>query len=447
MRISSDLGAVVAKNAQMAAPAQYVFYSWQSDLPAAHNRSFIESAIEAALSQINEGASVESSPRGEMVLDKDTKGVGGSPVVTETIVKKIKGCCAFVGDLSFVAQSFTEIVSERNPVRYVPNPNVIVEYTHALDFHGEERVIAVVNEAYGGELGKNLPFNLRHRRWPIRYRLGLTTTADEKKAVRKKLVGELVAAIRLIMSVPAVSSTRPAFVGSNFTPAEFSRQAKAGDLIIDGPLGDEIEPYAIPEGCVISLRLQPEVLVPGFESEGDAMQAAVTGHLRPMVSYETSGRSWARNAMGAIVYEAPTNGVLRSLSELFLSKELFGIDAGAAGTWRGSADQHPMFHIERVEESYALTLRNYIHFAQRTLNLPPPWKISAGIYGVHNYKLAGRRCLRSEIHWSGTADPTRSVLEILTPFFNSLSKAFSVTRPMDAGQELAKLLGTIGESE
>ena len=47
-------------------------------------------------------------------------------------------------------------------------------------------------------------------------------------------------------------------------------QAKAGDLIIDGPLGDEIEPYAIPEGCVISLRLQPEVLVPGFESEGDA---------------------------------------------------------------------------------------------------------------------------------------------------------------------------------
>jgi hypothetical protein len=62
--------------------------------------------------------------------------------------------------------------------------------------------------------------------------------------------------------------------------------------------GEEIEPHAIPEGCVISLRLQPTIRVPEFESEGDAYEAVVKGHLRPMAGYQISGRSWARNAMG-----------------------------------------------------------------------------------------------------------------------------------------------------
>src|SRR3954471_22901788 len=93
---------------QMPAPAHHVFYSWQSDLPGAHNRSFIEDAIETALKQLNARAEIDESPRPELALDKDTKGVAGSPGITETIVKKIRGCSVFVGDLSFVAQSLKE---------------------------------------------------------------------------------------------------------------------------------------------------------------------------------------------------------------------------------------------------------------------------------------------------------------------------------------------------
>jgi hypothetical protein len=47
-------------------------------------------ALQRALKQINADAEVVNSPRGsEVVLDKDTSGVPGTPPIVETIFKKI----------------------------------------------------------------------------------------------------------------------------------------------------------------------------------------------------------------------------------------------------------------------------------------------------------------------------------------------------------------------
>ncbi len=425
----------------MSALVQRVFYSWQSDLPGSHNRSFIEDALEAALKKLNARTEIDASPRPELALDKDTQGVPGSPPITETIVQKIKDCAVFVGDLSFVAQSLPQLARDDKPLKFVPNPNVVIEHTHALDFRGEGRIVAVVNEAYGAPLDENnLPFNLRHRKWPIRYRLGPDTTPEKKQAVRKQLVADLTSRIGLILEQPLVLPRKNPFIGTNFMPSEFVRQAQSRELIIDGPYGDDMEPYSIPEGRPITLRLQPTETPVPFETEGDAFEAVLRGHLRPMAPFETTGRSPARNAMGAISYEAPRDGRLLSLSQLFVSKELYGLDAVSAGAARSG------FQIERVEESCALTLQNYLRFVRTTLQLPMPWRVSVAAYGIHHLTVAGRRCLRHQFDWSVEIDRETPVLEILTPCFVSLWKLFTAIRPADANARLEKILLTAAGS-
>lgn len=129
----------------MPAPANYLFYSWQSDLPGAHNRSVIEHAIEAALKQINADAALESAPRDELALDKDTKGRCRLTRDHRNHCRQDQRLRGFIGDLSFVARSLPELEAAGKPTRFFPNPNVVIEYTHALDFHSDKHVIAVVN--------------------------------------------------------------------------------------------------------------------------------------------------------------------------------------------------------------------------------------------------------------------------------------------------------------
>jgi hypothetical protein len=61
---------------------------------------------------------VEPSLHGEIALEKDIKSVAESPAIYETIFRKIKGCAAFVGDLSFVGQSLPEIPEPSKTPRF-----------------------------------------------------------------------------------------------------------------------------------------------------------------------------------------------------------------------------------------------------------------------------------------------------------------------------------------
>src|ERR1017187_3944901 len=119
-----------------------VFYSWQSDLPNAINRGFIEKALEKAIKRIGSNATLNPASRVE--LDKDTQGVSGSPPIAETILAKIENCAAFVADLTFVGESLPQLKSKREAVRQVPNPNVLIEYGYALRARGDRRIVAVM---------------------------------------------------------------------------------------------------------------------------------------------------------------------------------------------------------------------------------------------------------------------------------------------------------------
>jgi hypothetical protein len=159
-----------------------IFYSWQSDLPNPTNRGFIGDALGKVAKAIHQDDSIQVEP----VIDRDTQGVAGSPDITNTIFDKIKNCQIFVCDVSIINQG-----SDR---RLTPNPNVLVELGYALGLLGWERVVLVINTAFGTI--ESLPFDLRMRR-VINYELPKNC---DKTNARKELEGKLIASLRTIVT-------------------------------------------------------------------------------------------------------------------------------------------------------------------------------------------------------------------------------------------------------
>src|SRR5438876_9492524 len=95
-----------------------LFYSWQSDLPNATNRSLILDALERAAKRIRTDDSVTVEP----VLDRDTQNVPGAPDIAHTIFQKIEKAAAFVADVSIINAGIG---------RPTPNPNVLIELGYA----------------------------------------------------------------------------------------------------------------------------------------------------------------------------------------------------------------------------------------------------------------------------------------------------------------------------
>jgi hypothetical protein len=160
-----------------------VFYSWQSDRPNNINRGFIEKALEVAAKNIRNDDSIAIDP----VIDRDTSGVPGSPDIAHTILAKIDHAQIFVCDVSIITTSAED--------RPSPNPNVLVELGYALKTIGPERVILVMNTAFGGP--EQLPFDLRARRTVV-YR-AIEGEAD-RSTERRNLENRLTEALRAVLA-------------------------------------------------------------------------------------------------------------------------------------------------------------------------------------------------------------------------------------------------------
>lgn len=161
-----------------------VFYSWQSDLPNATNRGFIQSALEDATGKIAADNSVAIEP----VVDRDTQNVPGAPDIASTIFTKITGADVFVADVS--------IVTRAENMRPTPNPNVLIELGYALKSLGHERIILIFNKSFGKI--EELPFDLRTRRILI---YEMLESAKGRAPERQKLEAQLDSAIRSALTV------------------------------------------------------------------------------------------------------------------------------------------------------------------------------------------------------------------------------------------------------
>jgi hypothetical protein len=168
-----------------------IFYSWQSDKPSKNNKNFIQSATEKAIKRIHKDANLKFEPS----LDRDTKNVPGSPEIVRTILGKIEKSHIFLCDVTIIAD-------EKRPI---PNPNVLIELGYAAAKMGWERIICVMNEQHGTP--EALPFDLRHRRWPITYNISSDVSSEERSKTREILSKEIERAIRDVVQSGILTST------------------------------------------------------------------------------------------------------------------------------------------------------------------------------------------------------------------------------------------------
>ncbi len=171
-----------------------VFYAWQSDLHEKSNRYLIRDAAQSAVRELGR---VEESPRVDEVpfatttyiakLDHDTKGVSGMADIPGTIFRKVEECGVFLADVTFV--------NSTGGGKPLPNSNVVLELGYAARSIGWDRIVCVMNEAYGS--AGDLIFDLRHRRWPITYTLK-DPSEEERRKVRDTLASRLREAIQAV---------------------------------------------------------------------------------------------------------------------------------------------------------------------------------------------------------------------------------------------------------
>ncbi len=159
-----------------------IFYSWQSDLPNNTNWTFIELALKAAAKVLRSDPEIED----EIIIDRDTAGTPGSPHIVETILAKISAADVFVADVSIVAKTSNN--------KGVPNPSVMLELGYAYKALGEDRVITIINKAFGGI--EYLPFDIKHRR-VMPY--NSPEDASDRAIERKRLTGKIERALRTIL--------------------------------------------------------------------------------------------------------------------------------------------------------------------------------------------------------------------------------------------------------
>ncbi|MEO8620974.1 MAG: hypothetical protein ABI625_07905 [bacterium] len=160
-----------------------VFYSWQSDTPAETNHAFIRSALDKAVAGI---ATVNEAPGVEAGIE----GIAGTPEVARVVLERVDEAAIFVGDVTFVG----EIKRHDGVPKYTPNPNVQLELGYAGSALGWGRVICVMNEHFGK--ADRLPFDIRHRRFPVSYLLSPTSPSDrtaQLEILTEGLRAELVA--------------------------------------------------------------------------------------------------------------------------------------------------------------------------------------------------------------------------------------------------------------
>jgi hypothetical protein len=426
-----------------------VFYSWQSDSPQALNRSFIEEALLEALKRLNADATLEKALRDTPVeLDKDIQGVAGSPPIADTILRKIENCAVFVADLSFVGDSKSGFTNKSGKPRQFPNPNVLIEYGYALRCHSHTKLISVMNTAQGSPDAESIPFDLRHLLWPISYHLA-DSSAPDKSNQFEKLVVALVKAISLILA----NHSSPMVVIEKFAPQKPTKNAAVFFENVDELFGDRVSKYTFPEGGKMYLRLYPSVIVPQINSELEARTIAINGNLQPLGRVDGCG--FDRNIFGAIVYQTPQDGKLCHFTQLFLSRELWGIDAIILNAdylhqRQKEWGQQPLSWIANgyVEEYFVKALHNYLMFSQTHLQLPPPLQVEAGLTGIMGYPISGEnngfygKSLRDVVQWKSEIPAYgKPAWEILGSFFDRIWANCGIQRTSQDHAALVKKFG------
>jgi hypothetical protein len=354
------------------------FWSWQSDTPGETGRYFVRDALLAAIKQLRQPEDVEepttAAHREAMELTSDRQGVTGSPPLAATIKRKIGECEIFVADITPVSKVPRRkgVTEKRNM-----NINVGIELGYAIRAHGEEQVLLVLNEHYGGR--EFLPFHLQDLGGPITYRLSPDATKEEIDAAMARLRGKFVAAIREFLKKSGLAKPTQ----SSFRPVPSTTSAAAwyspGEVIAEF---DTQTQYGFSDDKGVYLRVSPRT---------PAQRPFTSGELLAMARRHLIGLLWRNqagiahgNTKGTVVIEpvSGNGGRVRAASQVFHSGEIWGIGRDLLVD-----NDHGRFTpVWRLEEAMRYGLEHFVGFLGH-LGLEPPYDVEFGVVGTEGHSL------------------------------------------------------------
>ncbi len=161
-----------------------IFYSWQSTTRGKYNRYFIKKCLTEAIDRLT--AHYNNSV--EFYLDHDTKEVPGYPNIVQAIQQKvILESDVYIADFS--------VVDRTTKGKAIINPNVQTELGIAMSSIGNERIVLVMNHAYGDPAKETImPFDIAQYRYPIGYDYSEANDNDspeKKNKIKDALVDNL----------------------------------------------------------------------------------------------------------------------------------------------------------------------------------------------------------------------------------------------------------------
>ena len=415
-----------------------IFYSWQADTPNKVGRSFLKEILGEVCVSMASDATLDEALR-DVAVDSDThQGVAGQPPIADTIFKKIDTAGVFVADMTFT--------SKRMDGRLAPNPNVLIEYGWALKSLTNERVICVMNTAYGEPSYESLPFDLAHLRWPIRYNLPIDAPSNVKTKEKKKLADTLRNAIRLSLDTISMSSVASLqsfpMIHAKDGPARF-RGPNESIGFQDDSFGEDSKEIFLTPGSAMWLRIMPATNPqkewPTRELKKIAMQKSSL--LMPLI-HPSGGYSYLRASDGEGMYRAKGNNnsntnalTVDSVTFAFKTGEVWSIETSLLNY---AKDRIYMTDTEKV---FVDGIGLYSQFLKE-LGVNPPYLWKAGLVGVKGRQLGyapppgkqwirdkGPVCATDIIEAEGKIDPEQSATTALLPFFKKIFDECGIERP------------------
>ena len=344
-----------------------VFYSWQSDTPRQVGKDFIRQALDIAVSSLE----IDEADRPE--VDQDTLGVLGSPPIAETILRKIRAADIIAADVTLTGTTPSG--------KRLINSNVAIEFGYAMGAHGDEVLIPIMNTYYGPQ--DDLPFDLKHRRWPVRFSLASDATNPERQRALDRLVSEL----RDILA-RYIDARRPPPEYFSPSPTTIDRSSywKSDEVLAkfgDERLGDKLILMKYEPGVPsIYLHVWPHEKIAPLTAE--LLNDYSKSVLEPLCR-TPSGYSHDRNRYGRIACGFDLNNRLLASTQVFRSGEIWGVNRYLLLPRAGLPNLIPMPALEQdLEHSLGIYLRS----ALANFGYPEMIHVRFGLVNISGYKLA-----------------------------------------------------------
>lgn len=354
------------------------FWSWQSDTPGETGRYFVRDTLLAAIKHLRQPEDVEepttAAHREALEITSDRQGVTGSPPLAATIKRKIDECEVFVADITPVSK-----VPRRRGVKEKRsmNVNVGIELGYAIRAHGEEQILLVLNEHYGGR--EFLPFHLQDLGGPITYRLPPDATREQIDAEMARLRGKFVTAIRAFLKKAGPAKQAE----SNFKRVPSTTSVAAwyapGEPIADF---DSQTQYAFPDDKGVYLRVLPRTPAQRPFTSGELLSWA--RRRQPGLLWRNQAGFAVGNTKGVVVVEpvSGSGGRVRAASQVFHSGEIWGVGRDLLVD-----NNHGRFiPVWRLEEAMRYGLEGFVAFLG-LLGFEPPYDVEFGVVGAKGHSL------------------------------------------------------------